>query len=153
MFSYFQSVEKDKTERMVGWLVAQANAEGIEEKKPLEDALHLYIKSFIPVVYSDRPMTSKLGMKFVVSSSNLFFIENALQHLSRPRSQTNHAYLKVFASGVLGFKKWITMVELCTNLTAYLFLLALVSHSRNTLFSFTCYDQNFWYSLLKFIRS
>ena len=40
--------------------------------------------------------------------------------------QHNHGYLKVFAKEGLGFEKWVLLLELLSNLTANMFLLALV---------------------------
>ena len=46
----------------------------------------------------------------------------------------HHAYVKVLGTGEdMDFKKCIYMVELCTNLTAYMFLLAVVSNGAVSL--------------------
>lgn len=47
-----------------------------------------------------------------------------------PSFQHNHAYLKVFTKKS-GFEKWALLLELLSNLTANMFLLAVVSLSTS----------------------
>ena len=56
--------ETQKDERIQGWLTAQTEPQGCKDETGLQEALHLYLNSFFPAVYSDRSTISKLWIKF-----------------------------------------------------------------------------------------